>query len=70
MSDVTAGYGRAFDLIDFLWFLQEGSYYSLRRSLKLSQIMRLINTHILTCRQARCDHWLWQGIQLSMYFHI
>ena len=32
MPDVTAGYGRAFDLVDFLLFLQEGSYYSLRRS--------------------------------------
>ena len=38
------------------------SYYGLRRGLKLSQIMRLISTHILICRYVRCDRRLWQSL--------
>ena len=68
MPDVISGYGIAFDLVDFLWFLQEGSYYSLCRNLKLSQIMRLISTHILICRYVRCDRRLWQGLWFSWFF--
>ena len=64
MPDVTTGDGRAFILSEHFEYSsvcsEHYSYYGLHRDLRLPQIVRLINTHILMYRHARCNCRLWQ----------
>ena len=64
MPDVTAIYGTPLDFIAFFWvfsyIIDEYSCLKYCIFTKLSQIMYLIDVHILVCQHAKYDCMLWK----------
>ena len=72
MPNVTASYGRLFEFIVFLGYLfsyiiEDHSYLNCCISAKLSQIVCLINVHILVCQYVECQLQVMEGSRKCRY---
>ena len=75
MPDVTASYGMSLTLLRFLGIFIHNSCLKCSIFIKLSQIVCLVNVHILIYHHANCDCSLWKVVLLSnaffwYFFHI